>query len=105
MCSADLGSSHPVHIQQIGAGKPSGDVVALVPRVLLFVTLAGPNSPDRHDLAVLACPGFVRAAPTLSDTTRAGLPSAARPCRDRTAMKVSHLCSSCWPLMAHVNRG
>ena len=34
---------HPAHIHQIGAGEPLRDVVTLVPRVLLFVTLAEPT--------------------------------------------------------------
>ena len=34
---------HPAHIRQIGAGEPLRDVRTLVPRVLLFVTLAGPT--------------------------------------------------------------
>jgi len=45
--------------RQIGAGEPLRDVPTLVPRVLLFVTLAEPTP-----LAVLARPGFVGAAPT-----------------------------------------
>ena len=44
-------------------------------------------------------------APTLPGTSRARLPSAAPPCCDRTAMKVSHLHSSCQRLTAHVDRG
>ncbi len=34
---------HPAHIHQIGAGEPLRDVLTLVPRVLLFVTLAEPT--------------------------------------------------------------
>jgi hypothetical protein len=34
---------HPAHIHQIEAGKPLRDVQTLVPRVLLFVTLAEPT--------------------------------------------------------------
>ena len=34
---------HTAHIHQIGAGKPLRDVQTLVPRVLLFVTLAEPT--------------------------------------------------------------
>jgi hypothetical protein len=34
---------HPARIHQIGAGKPLRDVIALVPLVLLFVTLAEPT--------------------------------------------------------------
>ena len=44
----------------------------------------------------------VRAAPTLPGASRVRLPSAASPCCDTTAMKVSHLHSSCQLLTAHV---
>jgi hypothetical protein len=87
--SRDGCAPHPAHIPQIGTGEPFRDVVTLVPRALLFVTLAAPNH-----LAVLACPGLVRAAPTLPGASRARLPAAAPPCCDRTAMKVSYLHSS-----------
>src|SRR6266699_2988072 len=53
-----------------------------------------PCSPDPHHLAVLARPGFVRAAPALPGTTRIRLPPASPPCCDRTAAKVSHLHSN-----------
>jgi hypothetical protein len=53
-----------------------------------------PRSPDPHHLAVLARPGFVRAAPTLPGTTRIRLPPASPPCCDKTAAKVSHLHSN-----------
>ena len=36
-------AAHPAHIHQIGAGKPLRAVLTLVPRVLLFVTLAEPT--------------------------------------------------------------
>jgi len=49
-----------------------------------FLTYSSPSRlPDPDHLAVLARPGFVRAAPTLPDTTRVGLPSASPPCCDR----------------------
>jgi hypothetical protein len=41
------------------------------------------RSPDPRHLAVLARPGFVRAAPTRSGTSRTRLPSASPPCYDR----------------------
>ena len=53
-----------------------------------------PRSPDPRHLAVLARPGFVRAAPALPGTTRVRLPSATPPCCDRTEAKVSHLDSN-----------
>src|SRR5436190_5713794 len=53
-----------------------------------------PRSPGPPHLAVLARPGFVRAAPTLPGTTRIRLPSASPPCCDKTAAKVSHLHSN-----------
>ena len=52
------------------------------------------RSPDPRHLAVLARPGFVRAAPALPGTTRIRLPSASPPCCDKTAAKVSHLHSN-----------
>src|SRR6202008_1965218 len=41
-----------------------------------------PRSPDPPHLAVLARPGFVRAAPTLPGTTQVRLPPATPPCCD-----------------------
>jgi hypothetical protein len=41
--SRDGCAPHPAHIRQIGAGEPLRDVVTMVPRVLLFVTLAEPT--------------------------------------------------------------
>jgi hypothetical protein len=41
--SRDGCAPHPAHIRQIGAGDPLRDVITLVPRVLLFVTLAEPT--------------------------------------------------------------
>jgi len=53
-----------------------------------------PRSPDPRHLAVLAHPGFVRAAPALPAATRIRLPSATSPCCDRATAKVSHLHSN-----------
>ena len=53
-----------------------------------------PRSPDPPHLAVLARPGFVRAAPALPATTRIRLPSATATCCDRPQAKVSHLHSN-----------
>ena len=53
-----------------------------------------PRSPGPHHLAVLAHPGFVRAAPALPAATRVRLPSATSPCCDRATAKVSHLHSN-----------
>ena len=53
-----------------------------------------PRSPDPHHLAVLARPGFVRAAPALPAATRIRLPSATGTCCDRPQAKVFHLHSS-----------
>ena len=67
-----------------------------------FLAYSSPSrSPDPHHLAVLARPGFVRAAPTLPGTSRIRLPSASPPCCDRTAAKVSHLHSNQQRLTAH----
>jgi len=49
-----------------------------------FLTYSSPSrSPDPNHLAVLARPGFVRAAPTLPGTTWFRLPPASPPCCDR----------------------
>jgi hypothetical protein len=49
-----------------------------------FLTYSSPSrTPDPNHLAVLARPGFVRAAPTLPGTTRFRLPPASPPCCDR----------------------
>jgi hypothetical protein len=53
-----------------------------------------PRSPDPHHLAVLARPGFVRAAPALPAATRTRLPSATATCYDRPQAKVFHLHSN-----------
>ena len=51
-----------------------------------FLAYSSPSrSPDPHHLAVLARPGFVRAAPTLPGTSRIRLPSAPPPCCDRAS--------------------
>src|SRR4051795_8711834 len=60
-----------------------------------FLAYSSPSRlPDPHHLAVLARPGFVRAAPTLPGTTRIRLPSAPPTCYDRPKAKVSHLHSN-----------
>jgi hypothetical protein len=49
-----------------------------------FLTYSSPSRlPDPNHLAVLARPGVVRAAPTLTGTTRLRLPPASPPCCDR----------------------
>jgi len=80
----------PAQIHQVRAG----------PRVEGRKNAGSSRTPFRHarriphHLAVLARPGFVRAAPALPGTTRIRLPSASPPCCDRTKAKVSHLRSS-----------
>jgi hypothetical protein len=64
-----------------------------------------PRSPDPHHLAVLARPGFVRAAPTLPATTRIRLPSATATCCDRPQAKVSHLHTNQQRLTAQTKLG
>ena len=60
-----------------------------------FLAYSSPSrSPNPNHLAVLARPGFVRAAPALPGTTRIRLPPASPPCCDRTEAKVSHLHSN-----------
>jgi hypothetical protein len=70
-----------------------GSLNATVPRRFLAYSFP-PRSPGPHHLAVLAHPGFVRAAPTLPGTTRIRLPSASPACCDRPEAKVSHLHSN-----------
>ena len=79
----------PAQIRQVRAGVEVKDVK----RRFLAYSFP-PRSPDPPHLAVLARPGFVRAAPALPGTTRIRLPSASPPCCDRTAAKVSHLHSN-----------
>ena len=63
-----------------------------------FLAYSFPSrSPGPHHLAVLAHPGFVRAAPALPGTTRVRLPPAAT----GLAVKVSHLHSDQQRLTAH----
>ena len=60
-----------------------------------FLAYSSPSRlPDPDHLAVLARPGFVRAAPALPVITRLRLPSAPPPCCDRPTAKVSHLHSN-----------
>lgn len=63
---------------RFGVGDILRGVRTQVPLVLLSIPLPG----VRH-LAVLTHPSLVRAAPTLSGTSRIGLPSAPPPCCDR----------------------
>jgi hypothetical protein len=64
-----------------------------------------PRSPDPPHLAVLARPGFVRAAPALPATTRIGLPSATATCCDRPQAKASHLHTNQQRLTAQTKLG
>jgi hypothetical protein len=71
-------ASPPAHIRQVRAGVILRDVKRR------FLAYSSPSrSPDPHHLAVLAHPGFVRAAPTLPGTTRIRLPSAPPSCCDK----------------------
>jgi hypothetical protein len=59
-----------------------------------FLAYSSPSrSPDPHHLAVLARPGFVRAAPTLPGTTRIRLPSSTALLRQEQRRR-SHLHSN-----------
>ena len=71
---------HPAHIHQIpGRSKLKG-------RNHRFLSYSFPSrSPDPHHLAVLARPGFVRAAPIRPGTSRDRLPSAPPPCCDKVS--------------------
>ena len=61
----------PAQIHQVRAG------VSVERRKRRFLAYSSPSrSPDPHHLAVLARPGFVRAAPALPGITRIRLPSA-----------------------------
>ena len=53
-----------------------------------------PCSPGLRHLAVLTHPGFVGAAPTLTDTSRLRLPPASTGCCDSPQVQVSHLHSN-----------
>ena len=92
---------HPAHIHQIGAGKPLRDVPTLVPRVLLFVTLAGPT-PSGSASASRLCQGCSH---PLRHLPEHGCPQLHRPATTGTATKVSHLHSNRQRLMAHVDTG
>jgi hypothetical protein len=90
----------PALIHQVRAGVPLRDVKRR------FLAYSFPSrSPDPHHLAVLAHPGFVRAAPTLPGTTRIRLPSAPPTCYDRQVVKVSHLHSNQQRLTAQTQSG
>jgi len=80
----------PADIRQVGAGEPLRDVLTLVSRVLLSVTLAEPHAVWQYQ-RVPALSGLLLPAP---GTSRSGLPPATPPCCDRTAVKVSHLHSN-----------
>ena len=70
---------HPAHIRQV---RSRYGLEGLIRR--RFLAYSSPSrSPDPHRLAVLARPGFVRAAPALPGTSRIRLPSATPPCCDR----------------------
>jgi hypothetical protein len=78
-------ASPPAQIHQVRAGTSLRDVKRR------FLAYSSPSrSPDPRHLAVLTRPGFVRAAPTHSGTTRTRLPSATPPYCDRTTVEVSH---------------
>jgi hypothetical protein len=57
-------------------------------------TRLDPCSPRARHLAVLTHPGFVGAAPTLTDTSRLRLPPASTDCCDSPQMQVFHLHSN-----------
>jgi len=60
-----------------------------------FLSYSSPSrSPDPNHLAVLARPGFVRAAPTLPAPPGSGCPQLHRPAATGSAAKVSHLPSN-----------
>ena len=92
---------HPAHIHQIGAGKPLRDVQTLVPRVLLFITLAEPT-PSGSTGASRLCQGCSH---PLRHLPEHGCPQLHRPATTGTAAKVSHLHSNRQRLTAHVDRG
>jgi hypothetical protein len=88
-CANHLGSSPPVMKEQVraapGPDPPGFEPVPHKGAVShRFLAYSSPSrSPDPAHLAVLARPGFVRAAPALPGTTRIRLPSAPPPCCDR----------------------
>ena len=75
----DRCAPRPAHIRQIRAGLPFEGRTSR-----WFLAYSSPSRlPNPHHLAVLARPGFVRAAPTLPGTSRIRLPPASPPCCDR----------------------
>ena len=83
-----LGSSPPTHATGARRIQPRSTRFELVPHqgdvTRRFLAYSSPSRlPDPDHLAVLARPGFVRAAPTLPGTTRIRLPPAPPPCCDR----------------------
>ncbi len=75
-----------------------------------FLAYSTPSrSPNPHHLAVLARPGFVGAAPTLSGTSRVGLPPASpsllRQVRRRRSLTSTRNISASWRTRLQVQRG
>jgi hypothetical protein len=91
----------PTLIRQVGAGKPLRDVVTLVPRVLLSVTLAGPAPSGSTDTSRL-CRGGSRPPRRFPDQAA---PSSPALLRQGQRWKVSHLHSNHQRLTAHVDGG
>ena len=75
----------PAHIRQVGAGEPLRDVVTLVSRVLLSVTLAEP-APSGSTGTSRLCLG--RSPPTPA-RPRTGCPQLSQSCCDRTTSRPS----------------
>ena len=80
-CAYRLGSSPPTYLAGARRSRPRSTRFEPVPHqgavTRRFLAYSSPSrSPDPGHLAVLARPGFVRAAPTLPGTTRIRLPSA-----------------------------
>jgi hypothetical protein len=80
-CAYRLGSSPPTYSAGARRSRPRSTRFEPVPHqgavTRRFLAYSSPSrSPDPDHLAVLARPGFVRAAPTLPGTTRIRLPSA-----------------------------
>ena len=82
------GSSLPQHATGARRIQPRSTRFELAPHqgdvTRRFLTYSSPSRlPDPNHLAVLARPGFVRAAPTLPGVPRIRLPPASPPCCDR----------------------
>src|SRR3954453_8130900 len=80
----------PAHIRQIEAGRHLRDVITWVPRVLLPITLAGPEPSGRAGPSRL-CQGCSHPHPAPSG---AGCPQLHRPATTGSAVAVSHLHSN-----------